>query len=159
MAPVARRLGATVVDVLVQLLVLFVAQSALFLAGVRVGPVLVAVLAQGAWLLVQLRLARGQTFGMQAVGIHAERRRGGGLPGRRAALVRWAVVACFALPVTLVADAAGTGDEGSGLLPVSSMAATVGVVGLVAVFAGVFVRPWRQGLHDRAAGVVVVLDA
>lgn len=149
-----RRVGGYVVDTLVEVLVVFLVQSAVFLAGVEMGPWAVLLAGQVVWLGIQLRLRRGQTFGMQALGMHARRADGSGLPGLRAAAIRWAVPAVFAVTAAALAGGeryvAGTTSNPASL--------AVGVVGIVVVYAGLLVSPRRQGLHDRLSGVVIAVN-
>jgi uncharacterized RDD family membrane protein YckC len=74
----------------------------------------------------------GQTAGKLAVGTRVVVDGEGGLPGWRRSVVRWLV------------------SEGLGQLPVLGLVVSLVVVG------SILLDPRRRGLHDKAAGTVVV---
>ncbi len=130
--PGARLLGALIDTVVVVL----VSMVGLQLDAGRFGAtVLVAayeVVAVAVW---------GRTLGKLAVGTRVVSARDGGFPGWGSALVRWAVPAA----PTLV-----------GLAWSSSVPDLLSFPWAIAVYGGVLWDPHRQGLHDKAAGTLVV---
>jgi len=83
----------------------------------------------------------GRTIGMRLLGMRAVRRGDEGRPGWGRSIVRFAVA-------TAAAPLGWAGRIGLVL------AAVYGVV----VFAGIFRGPWHQGLHDRAAGLLLIQE-
>ncbi len=130
--PGPRLLGA-VIDMVV---LVVISVLGLQFGGGRFGPtVLVAayeIAAVAVW---------GRTLGKLVVGTRVVSARDGGLPGWGSAVVRWAVPAA----PTLVGLAWGSSVPGFLSFPWA-----------IAVFGGVLWDGRRQGLHDKAAGTLVV---
>jgi uncharacterized RDD family membrane protein YckC len=83
---------------------------------------------------------RGQTLGMMLVNIRVARISDGGTPAVNAALVHWGV---FVGPALIPID--------SSFITILSLAWTVFIL------ASMVQDPLRRGIHDRAAGTIVVL--
>ena len=88
----------------------------------------------------------GRTIGKFVVGSKVVDGATGGLPGRRSSVIRWIVPSVLSLVALAIGGSTATQVVGS----YGSM------IWAVVVYMGIFRRPWRQGLHDRAAGTVVV---
>jgi uncharacterized RDD family membrane protein YckC len=138
LASLAQRLGGALVDGLLTSMVIVVP---LLLGLVRFDDVQELRIPPG-WALALLVFAAvytvvptavfGQTAGKLAVGTRVVVDGDGGLPGWRRSVVRWLV------------------SEGIGQLPV------IGLVASIAVLGSILLDPRHRGLHDKAAGTVVV---
>ena len=105
------------------------------------------------WVVVVIPMAlTGRPPGARAVGTIVITMDDDRLPGWSTSALRW-FVAHLPVLIGAVVVAAGAPDGVVGILWVLQLA------GLVAIYAGVFVDAQGQGLHDRAAGTVVVDDA
>ena len=105
------------------------------------------------WVVVVIPMAlTGRPPGARAVGTIVVTMEGDRIPGWSTSARRWFVAH---LPVFIGAVVVGAGapDGVVGILWVLQL------VGLVAIYAGVFVDAQGQGLHDRAAGTIVVDQA
>ena len=105
------------------------------------------------WVVVVIPMAlTGRPPGARAVGTIVVTMEGDRIPGWSTSALRWFVAH---LPVFIGAVVVGAGapDGVVGILWVLQL------VGLVAIYAGVFVDAQGQGLHDRAAGTIVVDQA
>lgn len=87
---------------------------------------------------------RGATVGQRVMGLVVVQRATGGAVGWSRSLVRWSVVSLPGLLAVVLIE-----QRSFSLLP--------GIYGLV-VLGWLFVDRDRQGLHDKAAGVVVIRD-
>lgn len=151
-----QRLAAAVVDQLIVIVVFTIAGIA-GAAGALAGAVWVAVS-----LAVQLPLGRGHTPGMAVLGIEAVDARTGAVPGLPRALVRWfvpvAALGTAVLVVQLLGGGLGTPlDERPAWFPLAATLANGAVV--VALYRGLWRDPRRQGLHDKAAGTLLLVPA
>lgn len=151
-----QRLAAITIDYVI-MIVVFVICGIAGATGGLAGVIWVAVS-----LAVQLPLARGHTPGMAVLGIEAYRVSGAAKPGLARALVRWFVpLAAVGTPILLLRLATGgLGAEQSsrpGWFPTVSTSLTAAA--LVAVYIGVWLDPRRQGLHDKAAGTLILAPA
>ena len=134
LASVAQRVGGALIDGLLTSMVVVV--PLLFglvdADGLEAGVIILGLFLFGAVYTVGPTALWGQTLGKIAVGTRVVAESDGSLPGWRRAAVRWA------LPGVL------------GRLPY------VGIWVSLAIMASLVWDPRRRGLHDRAAGTIVV---
>ena len=151
-----QRLAAAIVDYLI-IIVVFTVAGIAGATGALAGAVWVAVS-----LAVQLPLGRGHTPGMAVLGIEAVDARTGAVPGLPKALVRWFVPVAAVGTAVLLVQLAGGGlgtpvDDRPAWFPLGATLANVAV--LVALYQGLWRDPRRQGLHDKAAGTLLLVPA
>jgi uncharacterized RDD family membrane protein YckC len=82
----------------------------------------------------------GRTLGKAAVGTRVVREEDRGPVGWRAAIVRWAVPAVPTMALAAVSDPGGV----------------VGLLWAIVVYSGILRDGQHRGLHDQAAGTIVV---
>jgi uncharacterized RDD family membrane protein YckC len=105
------------------------------------------------WVVVVIPMAlTGRPPGARAVGTIVITMDNDRVPGWSKSALRW-LVAHLPVFIGAVVVAVGAPDGVDGILWVLQLA------GLVAIYAGVFFDAQGQGLHDRAAGTVVVDEA
>lgn len=90
----------------------------------------------------------GRTLGKLAARTRVVLLDGGAVPGWPRATIRWAVPAAFGLAALVIPS------DWSAVRYVPILGLGWGAV----VYMGLLMRPLRQGLHDRGAGTVVVVD-
>jgi uncharacterized RDD family membrane protein YckC len=130
-----RRLGGYLIDALIVGAVLAPVINTVEVEREQIGMVL-----QAGWLVAQMVLVTGATVGMRAVRLRAVETDTGRPPGPLRALVRWFVPGIPTAPA---------------LFLTGWVAVALSMLGIIAVYAGVFRRPRRQGLHDHASGVII----
>jgi uncharacterized RDD family membrane protein YckC len=89
----------------------------------------------------------GRTIGKTITGTRVVAAADGSIPRWRRATVRWAVVVGPTVATVWLPQGGAT-----------ILAAFLGDLWAIVVYYGVLNKPWRQGLHDRAAGTLVVED-
>lgn len=132
------RFGARTVDGLILVVPQLVLWSVLGLSGGAV--VALSALISAAYEIPQLA-GRGQTVGKRLFGVRVVSVHGGGNPLWAQAFVRWALPSLLAVS------------------PSVALRELAGLWALAVYLPVLFDRPYRRGLHDRAAGTRVVRDA
>ncbi len=144
-----RRVGAGFVDSLAVSLTTVLAFRVADALGV-LAPGWVALVVAEFVIVVAPIAVTGRPLGAMVAGTTVIRSADQAAPGWSASVRRWFVAH---LPVLVVAAVAALGVPDSAAIAL----ALLQVFGLAVVYAGVLVDPNRQGLHDRAAGTLVVL--
>jgi uncharacterized RDD family membrane protein YckC len=146
-----RRLGAGLVDALVISFVSFTLFRIVDDAEVPFAGWVAYLGAEWGVVVVPMALT-GRPLGARMVGSTVVRQKDCGEVGWRSSVLRWVVAHVPALTVGGVL-ALGVPDGASWLLAVAQ------AVGFLAVYGGVFFHALGQGLHDRVASTIVVIES
>jgi uncharacterized RDD family membrane protein YckC len=112
-------------------------------------------------LAVQLPLAWGHSPGMAALGLRALPASGNGVPGLARALVRWFVpLATVGTPVLVFRLATASLADDGPARPFWVQAVQTAIVwgAVIVVYRGVWTDARRRGLHDHAAGTLILVS-
>jgi uncharacterized RDD family membrane protein YckC len=151
----AQRLMAFGIDYVI-VIVVFVVLNITGMSGALAAAVWVALT-----LAVQVPIAWGHSPGMAALGLRALPSTGHGSPGLARAIVRWFVpLAAIGTPVLVfrLATASLVNDAGARPVWVSAVQMLITWGAVVVVYRGLWSDPRRRGLHDLAAGTLILVS-